>query len=58
MAGFDPAITFKFWRLTRHEIPGSGPGMILGGRPPYDHFFLPAIGFDLPLRVRAFVWVR
>ena len=23
-----------------------------------DHFFLPAMGFALPLRVRALVWVR
>src|SRR3712207_4045977 len=34
LAGFDPTIAFKFWRHTRHEIPGSSPGMILGGGPP------------------------
>jgi hypothetical protein len=58
MAGLGPTMAFKLVRRTRHEIPGSALGMILGVRTPYDHFFLPAIGFALPLRVRAFVWVR
>jgi hypothetical protein len=32
--------------------------MMLVGSADQNHFFLPAIGFDLPLRVRALVWVR
>ena len=48
MAGLDPAIPLR-------ENPGSSPGMIVLLR---DYFFLPAIGFALPLRVRALVCVR
>jgi hypothetical protein len=34
-----------------------GKGKLLGLRPA-AYFFLPAMGFALPLRVRALVWVR
>src|SRR4029078_10484744 len=55
---FAPADALRFWVHGRVFL-GSGQHAEQGIDPQAaSYFFLPAIGFALPLRVRALVWVR
>src|SRR3954464_4138673 len=58
----EPGIVCRKGRLYRLAIPDRPAvvrdALLRAFKPAKGHFFLPAIGFALPLRVRAFVCVR